>query len=147
MFSRFQRGASPVLPGVAPTAAAREEGLWAGEAEGDRRGFFKCGRWRTRRGKDTGISLWNSIFKKEATGDIDAPVKEGKKACLAPLQSISLMSLGRLPERGKPEDAFMKIARQTCLCTDSTGHHRAVNYVQCTSFRAATRRSGKTEVQ
>ncbi len=76
MFSRFQLGASPVLPGVAPTAAAREEGLW----EGDRRGFFRCGQWRTRRGEDTEISLCSSIFKKaEAAGDIDAPVKEGEK--------------------------------------------------------------------
>ncbi len=68
MFSRFQLGASPVLPGVAPTAAAREEGLW----EGDRRGFFRCGRWHTRRG-GTGINLCSSIFKKEAAAeDIDA---------------------------------------------------------------------------
>ncbi len=36
------------------------------------------------------------------------------------------------PLRRRPEDAFMKIARQPCLCTDSTRHHRAVNYVQCT---------------
>ncbi len=80
MFSRFQRGASPFLPEVAPTAAARVEGSSAGEAEGDRRDFFKCGQWRTRRGEDTEISLCSSIFKKaEAAGDIDAPVKEGEK--------------------------------------------------------------------